>query len=207
MSLVACVLCAQGGKKTPRGTAGEFDYYLLALSWSPEHCAGPGGERDKMQCAGPKTFGFIVHGLWPQYEKGWPQYCEPGGTPDRATVDRVLDIMPSPGLVKHEWEKHGTCSGLSAGQYLDVVRKAYQSIRVPKEYQSPIQQVMVKPATLKRRFVEENRLPEGALTVQCNGRFLQEVRVCMDRSLKPRACGRNERDSCKVDEAIMRPVR
>ena len=53
---------------------GQFDYYVLALSWSPSYCAGEAGQNDQQQCAPGRRFAFVVHGLWPQYNKGWPEF-------------------------------------------------------------------------------------------------------------------------------------
>ena len=62
-------------RNQPRGTSGEFDFYLLSLSWSPQYCSSPAGERDKVQCAGSRQYNFVLHGMWPQYNDGSPQYC------------------------------------------------------------------------------------------------------------------------------------
>src|ERR1700712_5920775 len=58
---------------------GEFDFYVLSLSWSPSFCEaaserGNSG-RSQAQCGG-RPFSFVVHGLWPQYERGFPEYCQ-----------------------------------------------------------------------------------------------------------------------------------
>src|ERR1700676_4796019 len=57
---------------------GEFDFYVLSLSWSPSFCeeaSERGNEgRSQVQCGG-RPFSFVVHGLWPQYEHGFPDYC------------------------------------------------------------------------------------------------------------------------------------
>ncbi|MFO0364215.1 MAG: ribonuclease T2 family protein, partial [Acidobacteriota bacterium] len=97
---------------------------MLSLSWSPQHCATPAGERDRMQCGGARQYDFILHGLWPQYERGWPQFCETGEQLSKAVIDGVLDIMPSVGLIRHEWRKHGVCSGDNAARYFDRARRA-----------------------------------------------------------------------------------
>jgi len=107
----------------PRRTApGQFDFYVLSLSWSPDYCAGPAGARDRFQCAGPRKYGFVVHGLWPQFERGWPEEC----TTDRLNLAAplrkdILEIMPSERLMNHEWRKHGTCSGLTPKQYFEGI--------------------------------------------------------------------------------------
>src|SRR5580692_9741169 len=83
LGLLAFVLLCAAGVASARhrshaeaGTPGEFDYYLLSLSWSPAFCLSSPGAAE---CNGPRRFGFIVHGLWPQYERGWPQNCDVRG--------------------------------------------------------------------------------------------------------------------------------
>jgi ribonuclease T2 len=206
--LATSTLYPQPRRNEARGAPGRFDYYVLSLSWSPQHCSTPEGQRDRIQCAGSRTFGFIAHGLWPQFERGWPQYCSQDRGPDQATIQQTLDIMPSPGLMRHEWSKHGTCSGLTTPQYFARVREAYNAVKIPPEYRSPLKNVVVSPRKLKERFLEVNRVGDASnVAVLCSGRFLQEVRVCLDKDLRPRACGADVRDQCRVQEMIMQPVR
>lgn len=188
-------------------TPGKFDYYVLALSWSPEYCASEGGARDRLQCV-DRRYGFVTHGLWPQYEKGYPRRCVSGATLSYDTVKRMLDIMPSQALVRHEWQTHGTCSGNPPGVYFDLVRRYYSSIRIPKAFQEPTATILIEPAALKQRFLESNpALAAGMFAVVCSGRNLREVRVCLTKEGKPRPCGRDVRDQCSVDKAVLRPVR
>jgi ribonuclease T2 len=186
----------------------EFAYFVLALSWSPEYCASPGGARDRLQCA-ERRYGFVTHGLWPQHERGYPRDCAAAPPPVAESLVRsMLDIMPSPALVRHEWRSHGACSGLDAAGYFALVRKAHAGVRIPAEFQNPTQWVTVAPAELKRRFVAENPgYRAGSLAVVCNGRNLREVRVCLTKDLKPRACGAGVRDQCRAEKAALRPVR
>lgn len=108
---------------------GEFDFYVLSLSWSPSFCEaaserGNTGRNQQIQCGG-RPYSFVVHGLWPQYDRGFPNYCErPAPRLDRNIVSSMLDLMPAPGLIFNEWDKHGTCSGLGARAYFEMVRKA-----------------------------------------------------------------------------------
>jgi len=207
--IIALAACAQPPRRNqPRGEPGHFDYYVLSLSWSPQYCSTPAGERDNLQCGAGRRFAFVAHGLWPQFERGWPQFCSSDSQPSQAQINGMLDIMPSPRLVRHEWSKHGACSGLNAAQYLALVRKADQSLKTPPEFSGPRQQVRVKPAQLKKRFVEVNTLAgDESVAVLCSGRFLSEVRVCLDKNLKSRACGADVRDQCRAPEMIMQPVR
>lgn len=200
------------GKQDAPGTTtaatGSFDYYVLALSWSPQHCATPAGSRDRTQCAGPRSFGFIVHGLWPQFERGWPQDCGGNRMPSRQLMQSVMDIMPSEGLIRHEWKKHGTCSGLSPEDYFALARRAFAAFQTPAGYGTPSTTLNVTPAAYKKAVLDANpTLSARSVAVICSGRFLQEVRVCLDKNLNPRPCGSGVRDRCNVPEMIVRPLR
>jgi ribonuclease T2 len=188
----------------------DFDYYLLALSWSPQYCSSPQGARDDLQCNGRKQFNFVVHGLWPQHEKGYPADCPTSERPSRAIVDKMLDIMPSPRLVRHEWEKHGACSGKSPAQYFARVRSAWNNVKIPPAFARPQQARRVPPAQIRNEFLAANPgLPAGALTVHCGGgRFLSEVRLCLTKDLKPRPCSSDvARQQCRAPEVIVQPLR
>jgi ribonuclease T2 len=94
---------------------GQFDYYVLSLSWSPSFCATAAergrGRAGNAQC-GARPYSFVVHGLWPQYDKGFPENCQlPAPRLDRSTVAWMLDLMPAPHLIFNECDRHGTCSG------------------------------------------------------------------------------------------------
>lgn len=122
----------------------------------------------------------------------------------------MLDIMPSPRLVRHEWEKHGTCSGKRAADYFATVRAAYERVKIPRAMVNPRQARRVAPTQLRAEFVEANPgLDPRAVTVQCGGgRFLSEVRVCLGKDLKARACSADvERQQCRASEVIVQPVR
>jgi ribonuclease T2 len=192
----------------PQGKPGVFDYYVLSLSWSPQHCADPGGKRDIEQCGNGKRYGFVVHGLWPQYERGFPDSCAAGSQVAPGIVTRLLPLMPSSRLIQHEWDKHGTCSGLSQVGYFETIEKTFAGLRVPDDFKTPLKQVMVKPDTIRNKFVAANPgFSAQSVKVLCGGRFLSEVRVCLTKDLKPRPCSTGVRDSCRADEIIMRPVR
>lgn len=177
--------------------ADDFDFYVLSLSWSPSYCEAEGSRADQSECG--KPFGFIVHGLWPQYERGYPQYCGTRASgPDASTYFRIADIMPGRGLARHEWQKHGTCTGLSGNSYFDLVRKAREAIRIPGAYARPGKDVRVSPQAVESAFVATNTgLPRSAIAVTCTGNLLREVRICMTRDLKFRACDEVDRNSCR----------
>jgi ribonuclease T2 len=192
-----------------RNASARFDFYVLSLSWSPGFCATPSGKKDDLQCGPQRHYGFVLHGLWPQYEqRGWPQDCSTEPL-DPTIVDRMLTIMPSPKLVRHEWTKHGTCSGLTSKEYFDEATQAFEGVTVPARYKAPLKQITVDPREMKRQFSAANpSYPADGFVVLCSGRFLQEVRACVDKDLKGRPCNREVlRSACKAREIIMRPVR
>lgn len=188
--------------------AGRFDYYLLALSWSPSWCRIH--PDDPEQCTN-KGFGFVLHGLWPQYRDGYgPQHCSAGEEPDAATIARTLAFMPSRHLIEHEWATHGTCSGLGAAEYFAVADRAFASVRIPAPLRAPQRPPALDAGAIVDAFVGANPgLRESMLSVQCrDGHELSEVRVCLDRdSLAPRACGGRVRNTCRYGTLTIPAVR
>lgn len=192
--------------KKPTPVAGTFDYYVMSLSWSPEHCAEPAGKGDKLQCASSRKFAFVLHGLWPQFETGYPQSCSNAPLKSE-TRDGMLDIMPSKQLVQHEWEKHGTCSGLEPDQYFAKARAAFGAVKIPAAYQDPTTAFQTDVGKVEQAFGDTNPdLHSDALAVQCQGKFLQEVRVCLDKDFHPRRCGHDVKDACG-NSITVRPVK
>ena len=191
----------------PSGQPGVFDYYVFSLSWSPEHCA----ERAdySAQCSGNRPYGFVAHGLWPQYERGYPHDCDGPELRAGEIPKDLLEIVPSVPLIEHEWPKHGTCSGLSKQQYFQKIEQAWALIKIPADYKSPIKTVEVAPGDVKRKFAQNNPgFGDSSLAVVCSGgRYLAEVRACLTKDLKPRPCGTDVHDTCRADRIIMRPVR
>jgi ribonuclease T2 len=175
------------------GTAGQFDFYVLSLSWSPSYC----------EAAEDRTGGR------PQYERGFPSDCQmPAPRLARAIVDDMLDIMPSPRLVFHEWDRHGTCSGLSPKAYFGLVRAAWAAVKIPPDYAQVDQPISVTPGQVAGAFLKANpQLERGAINVSCDGRRLTEVRICMTKELNFRSCPEMTRYSCRRDRVVMPAVR
>jgi ribonuclease T2 len=202
----------QGGPGRSGQEAGEFDYYVMALSWSPTYCADAGQRDNGPQCSGQRPYAFVLHGLWPQYNRGWPQFCETQDRPwvPESTIGNMLDIMPSKKLIINEYKKHGTCTGMSPAAYFDTARKLYDSIKIPERYRLPDQPLQVSPGEVVKDFTAANpALKPEMIAVSCGGRRLKELRVCFSRDLKPQACGQNENAErlCSRDEVVMPPVR
>jgi len=202
------------GAAAARGEqAGRFDYYVLSLSWSPSYCAEPEGISDPQQCGGGRRFAFVVHGLWPQYESGWPESCPSAETwvPDRQ-IEAILDIMPSKRLIIHEWRIHGSCSGLAIAGYFEATRLLFEKLHIPARYLSPQAEILTTPQQLVSDFVKSNRdLTARMISVQCgNARDrarLSELRICIDRRGNFRQCGSNETRQCRAQQLVMPPVR
>jgi ribonuclease T2 len=194
------------------GTAGQFDFYVLSLSWSPSYCEAAedrtGGRVRDHQCSG-RPFAFVVHGLWPQYERGFPSACQvPAPRLARGVVDDMLDIMPNPRLVFHQWDRHGTCSGLSPKAYFGLVRAAWTAVKTPPDFAQVDQPISVTPGQVAGAFLKANpQLERGAINVSCDGRRLTEVRICLTKELTFRSCPGMARYSCRRDRVVMPAVR
>jgi ribonuclease T2 len=187
--------------------AGVFDYYVLSLSWSPSYCLNH--QQDTEQCGQHKGFGFVLHGLWPQYAKGgYPQNCPTQArlTPEAIALGKT--IFPSHKLIDHEWGKHGTCSGLDALNYFRAADQARASFKVPGALESPPQtQSMVAGAIAAHFWSANPNIPSKALAVVCSGSQISEVRFCVDRNLSPVVCGKGVKTSCPNGEIRVPAVR
>jgi ribonuclease T2 len=209
VALAANTVSARHRRSTSDTPPGEFAYYLLSLSWSPAFCLSSPGAAE---CKGPRRFGFIVHGLWPQNEKGWPENCDVHESVPDSVVNAISDLMPARGLIYHEWSAHGTCSGLNPADFFATVRRAYASISIPAAFSQSAQAIEQTPGGIAQAFLQANpRLPAASLVVTCSGQDsprLREVHVCLDRELNPRACSADAaRGACRATSLIVPPIR
>ncbi|MEP6484372.1 MAG: ribonuclease T2 [Rudaea sp.] len=197
-TLSAAVARGHRDRETSRGEAGRFDYYVMSLSWSPSYCQTHPDEVE--QCV-HKGFGFVLHGLWPQYRNGsWPQHCGTDAEPGSATIDRTLAFMPSRHLIEHEWQTHGSCTGLSPREYFDLADRAFASVKIPPALQTPNAPPSLSAQEIVSAFAQANHgVDERMITIECHdGGELTEVRICLDReTLAPQACGGRVRNSCR----------
>lgn len=181
---LALLLCACTGPGQSSG------YYVLSLSWSPQHCAETSDS--SAECAGARAYGFVLHGLWPESARGrGPQNC-PGPAFDTSGITAELrGLMPDDGLIEHEWTTHGVCSGLNQTDYFRAAARAYRLVQIPPAFQPPVTRVETTPAAVRRQFAAANPdFPGDAFAVKDDGRFLEEVRVCLTTDLRPRGCDR-----------------
>lgn len=185
--------------------AGRYDYYVMALSWSPTFCRTH--PDDEEQC-GRKGYGFVLHGLWPQYEGGGgPQRCRTDATPDRGTVNAALAFMPSRRLIHHEWQAHGSCSGLAPAAYFELADRAYAALQVPPELKAPQRDRSMRADDLRRALERANPgLADDMLSLHCSQGELVEVRVCLDTRLAVRRCGKRMRTGCPVSAPFTIPA-
>jgi ribonuclease T2 len=190
------------------GEPGRFDFYVLALSWSPSYCESRGERADPHQCGG-RPYAFVVHGLWPQYERGYPEFCDRNAPRiPEPLLQSMLDLMPSRQLVIHEWRKHGTCSGLSIESYFSLVRRAHERVKIPDSFQRLDDYRMVTPAEIETAFIAANPgLERDMIAIDCDRRYLREVRICLAKDLAFRSCAEVDRRACRTPSVVMPPVR
>lgn len=206
--LGAAPVQARGGGDQP----GVFDHYVLAMSWSPEYCAGRGGN-DPVQCATGRQLGFVLHGLWPQHERGYPASCGRVKMPAHLR-DQYEGIYASPKLLHHEWNKHGTCSGLAPQDYLALSAKLKDGLKIPAAFARPQQPVRVSPGQFEAEFHKANPwLAKDSVLPVCGsgGRFLREARVCYAKDGKSRSCSSEaiaySQKSCGQSTFLMKNVK
>ncbi|SLN22365.1 ribonuclease T2 family protein [Roseisalinus antarcticus] len=189
--------------------AGEFDYYVLSLSWSANWCALEGDSRGSPQCDPARDHGWVLHGLWPQYETGWPSDCRSTErNPTRAMTEAMADVMGTSGLAWHQWEKHGRCTGLSAEGYYDLSRTAYDRVTRPEVFRRLTRPVELPAEVVEEAFLRDNPgLVRDAITITCRSGQIQEARLCLTRDLEFRRCGADVIRDCTLDDALLHPMR
>jgi ribonuclease T2 len=193
-------------KNNNRPSPADFDYYLLTLSWAPEFCATNSKGKSSSECDPKKHYGFVVHGLWPQNNTGaYPHDCGPAQPVSQAIVQKMMAIMPDSGLIQHEWAKHGTCSGLSAQDYFESLRRAFGNVKVPEEYRAPAATMTDSTANIERKFAEANGAPQGAFRVSCPNTGFAALEVCLTKDLQYQACAAGLKE-CSAPHVSIRPT-
>jgi ribonuclease T2 len=207
MTLAALVWATGAAAEGER--AGDFDYYVLSLSWSAAWCALEGDARDDPQCDDGRGLTFILHGLWPQNEEGWPSFCRTGERdPTRAETAAMADIMGGSGLAFYQWKKHGRCSGLSAADYYRTARQAHDSFAIPDLFQRVGQPLTLPASVIEDAFLEANPgLQRDQITITCKDGLIQEARICLTPDLAPRTCGADVIRDCRLSDAVLEAVR
>lgn len=189
---------------------GDFDYYVLSLSWSPNWCARDGDARNADQCHPRHDHGWTLHGLWPQYDSGYPEDCPAPRSldPSRAQSDAMTDIMGSGGLAWHEWKKHGRCSGLPGPAYYALSRDAYESVTRPVVLRQLDRPIHVPASVIEEAWLQANPdMTANQITITCDGDQIAEARICLTKDLNLRACGADVARDCRAQKALLEPVR
>ncbi|HEY6308870.1 MAG TPA: ribonuclease T2 [Candidatus Angelobacter sp.] len=185
---------------------GQFDYYMLSLSWAPNYCAGHPGDHS-IECRTGQHANFVLHGLWPQASAGQPPTsCAPASPVAAATVRHMLDYYASRGLIQHEWATHGTCSGLSAADYFGKVEQAFNAVKVPDQYRSLDRTRNLSVKEIEQNFASANNADAGAFRVSCHGGELVNLEICMNKDLQYQACTSSVRE-CPSPQVLLRPVK
>ncbi|MGQ0567143.1 MAG: ribonuclease T2 family protein [Gemmobacter sp.] len=205
--MVALALAAPAYAEGER--AGDFDYYVAALSWSATWCALEGAARGEPQCDAGRGVTFVLHGLWPQHEDGWPSYCRTvERDPSRGETAAVADVFGGAGAAFYQWKKHGRCSGLSARDFYATARRVREGVRIPAVFAQVNRRLEVPASVIEGAFVEANPgLDPGMVTVTCRDGMIAEVRLCLTRDLAPRACGADAARDCRMPDAVLLPLR
>ena len=197
----AALLAALPGYAQERGSGipGQFDFYVLALSWSPGFCEATGDRRRSAQCEPGRKLGFVVHGLWPQYDRGYPSDCGADRFIPRAALAEAEGVYPEESLARYEWRRHGTCSGLGPSEYFKAARVARDKVKAPEALADLGREGETTAQNVERAFVAANPgLRSDMISVQCRRGALEEVRVCLSKDLRAfRPCPEVDRRACR----------
>ncbi len=181
----------RGVGQQSRSQPGQFDFYLLNLSWSPEFCAS-GASRHRnngasAECTTPH--GFILHGLWPSNADG-TEIGDCSNAPGPRNPEKYIDLTPDPSLIQHEWRKHGTCSGLPADTFFNTAREAVNDVHIPDTFKSLAHPLALTPDAILNSFYQANPgFPQGSFALSCGNNRLTAIEACFNKdTLKPIAC-------------------
>jgi ribonuclease T2 len=196
-----------GGRQGPpaSGTRGEFDYYVMALSWSPTFCELHPDEEE--QCT-HKGYGFVLHGLWPQFDGGGgPENCPTTDEVDRKTAASALAFMPSRSLINHEWRAHGACSGLGPSDYFALADRAFAAVHVPSEFEAPHDPIDTTADDVRAAFKRANPgLSDEMMSLHCSRGELVELRICLDKNVTLQTCGKRMQSHCPATAHVTMPA-
>jgi ribonuclease T2 len=185
---------------------GQFDYYVLSLSWAPSFCASHSGD-GSAECKVGNHTTFVLHGLWPQAQSGPPPMeCAPARPVAQSIVDRMVRFFPSRGLVQHEWEKHGTCSNLSSADYFGRVEQAFTAVKVPAQFSSLNHDRQFDVKQIEQSFAIANNAPASSFRISCHAGEMVGVEACLSKDLKYQACSASVRE-CPASNVLLRAPR
>lgn len=163
--------------------AGDFDYYVLALSWNAGYCALENGDLPEI-CDKKYDYGFRLHGLWPQNTNGYPEFCQSSArNPSRQETAARAELFGSAGFAWHQWNKHGRCSGLSAAEYYDQAGFLFERFAQPEIFRQIDRPFNIDADVIEQAVIEANpALFDAAMAVTCRDDVFYELRICLDRN-------------------------
>ena len=166
--------------------------YSLALSWSPQFCKTHDASKFDTQCKAERSFGFILHGLWPDgVGHKNPQWCKKVEAVPRDVVKQTWCATPSADLQQHEWAKHGSCMAKDASQYFRTARLLYDALKWP-DMDALSRQTPLTVGMFRQAFVAANPgLKAETISVGLTQLgWLEEVRLCLGADLHTTRCAR-----------------
>lgn len=160
----------------------SFDFYVLASSWQPEFCREEGMHEHKELpgCQHPQMYWkdhFTVHGLWPELQHG----PHPGSCSNEKFDRKIIDQIGMANFTKywpnakftenstkytefwrHEWSKHGTCSGLDQAQYFEQAMQMLQSLEDSEKY-------LATGGSIPKSAIQKAYGGKKMVALKCNG--------------------------------------
>lgn len=189
MPVPRAVPIARGEQVQRSGQGG----YILALSWSPQYCAGvrnPDSAQNRDQCGARARYGWILHGLWPQNAKGAPpRWCRPAKIVPKEVLRQNFCVTPSVQLMQSQWAKHGVCMGGNVAEYFAAGSRLYRGLKFPD--MARLSQRPQNSGSIRRAFSSVNAGTIDTMFAVSTDRqgWLKEVRLCLDARMRPMRCG------------------
>jgi ribonuclease T2 len=181
------------------GKIQTYDFFILALSWSPTYCASSAKRGETPQCRNPANNGFVVHGLWPQARDGARLRCQSDRSEfSKALFERALEVFPDLRLAQNQWQRHGHCFGYPADAYLELTARAKSKIAIPDNLRSINTALSLDPDVIRSGFIAANSgLARDSISVSCRKSILVEVLLCLKSDLSGfESCPQVTKRSC-----------
>jgi len=205
LAALSLAIPAQARKSAAAGQDTGFDYYLFSLSLAPSFCALSSANRAQDECRRLTEADFeqtplTVHGLWPNRAHVsvnlQPHDCPgpPFDVPPSVQSDLRRYMPGGPALERHEWRKHGTCSGLPPETYfaaiVSLARQANDTIGAVLRERGMLGQT-VRITDLLSAVAARDQATASAIVIDCRqpsgggGFLIDEVRLVLSKDLKP----------------------
>lgn len=221
-AIVALAACSAHAAPACSVAEGKSLIYRLDLTVPATFCSGGGAAHDPSCDEFPKQAAIQLHGLWPNYQGGgYPAgSCDAAECQLQPPLNGKYCAYPEPPslytspwwkglagymagvekcLERHEWIKHGTCSGMSAPDYfqwsLQETARIVERLKLPED--TPISRQELD-GWVKQRLPEYN----GAFRLTCRGEQLSGLYLIFEWGNPPGKAvknkgGRNHFGNCK----------